>query len=50
MFMIGLQYGATFGGGIQYYLMNRLAVRIDYAFRAVGILGNMHAYTVSFLF
>ncbi|MDZ7316298.1 MAG: hypothetical protein ONA69_06375 [candidate division KSB1 bacterium] len=48
--MFDSQYGAVFGSGIQYYLMNRLAGRVDYAFHAVGILGNMHAYTVSFLF
>jgi hypothetical protein len=50
LFMVDSHYGFSFGGGFKYYLMNKLAFRIDYAFRDIGLLGKMHAYTVSFLF
>ena len=50
LFMIESQYGATFGAGLKYILMNNLAMRIDYSYRDIGLLGKMHAYTFSVLF
>ena len=50
LFMAESQYGATFGGGLKFIMMHNLAMRIDYAYRDVGLLGKMHAYTFSVLF
>ncbi|MBN1479698.1 PorV/PorQ family protein [candidate division KSB1 bacterium] len=50
LFMVESQYGATFGAGLKYILMNNLAIRIDYSYRDIGLLGKMHAYTFSVLF
>lgn len=44
------EYGMTFGAGLMKYLMGNVGVRIDYAFREFGLLGDVHSYTFSFLF
>ncbi|RPI01677.1 MAG: PorV/PorQ family protein [Calditrichaeota bacterium] len=50
LFMVDSHYGFSFGGGLKYQLMNNLAFRIDYAYRDVGLLGKLSAYTFSILF
>jgi hypothetical protein len=50
LFMEDSEYGLSLGGGILSRMMDNLALRIDYAFRDIGILGKTHSYTVSFLF
>ncbi len=50
LFMEESYYGVTMGGGILLRFMNNLGMKIDYAFRGVGILGNSHCYTISVLF
>ena len=44
------EYGVTFGAGIEKFLMNNIAIKINYAFRDIGVLGNVHSYTFGFLF
>jgi hypothetical protein len=48
--MIDSQYGMTFGFGILFNYLNNRALKLDYAFRDIGVLGNWHAYTLSFTF
>jgi hypothetical protein len=43
-------YGPTFGGGMKYYLSPTIAANIDYAFRSLGVLGNVHATSFSISF
>ena len=50
IFMEDSEYGLTFGSGIILRFMNNFAVKADYAFKPVGILGNTHSYTLGFLF
>jgi len=44
------EFGLTLGAGIVKYLMNNVAVKVDYAYRGVGILGNSHSYSIGLLF
>jgi len=50
LFMVDSHYGVSFGGGLKYNMMNNLGVRIDYAYRDIGMLGKMHAYSFSILY
>ena len=50
LFMEDSEYGLSLGAGVLSRMMNNFALRIDYAFRDIGILGKTHSYTVSFLF
>jgi len=50
LFMVESHYGASFGAGLKYIMMKNVAIRIDYAFRDIGLLGKMHAYTFSVLY
>jgi hypothetical protein len=50
LFMDQSQFGATFGGGLKLFLLNNAALKFDYAWRNVGLLGNHPAYTVSIHF
>ena len=45
LFMNESIYGATFGGGIKINMMGNTALKVDYAFRDIGVLGNVHVYT-----
>jgi hypothetical protein len=44
------QYGATFGGGIHFALMGNRLIKIDYAYRDLGILGYSSVYTIGVTF
>ncbi|MBD3223208.1 MAG: PorV/PorQ family protein [Caldithrix sp.] len=50
MFMPNSEYGLALGGGMEKYMMNNLGLKIDYAYRDVGLLGRVHSYSVGFLF
>jgi hypothetical protein len=50
LFMEDSEYGLSLGAGILSRMMDNFALRIDYAFRDIGVLGKTHSYTVSFLF
>ncbi|APF18715.1 hypothetical protein Calab_3089 [Caldithrix abyssi DSM 13497] len=50
LFMDESQYGLTLGLGMIKYLMNNISLKVDYAFRDVGILGNVHSYSIGIVF
>jgi len=50
LFMDSPQYGSTAGFGLKMNYLGNKSVQIDYAYKDIGILGNMHAYTIGFSF
>jgi len=50
LFMEDSEYGLTLGGGVIMNLFHNKAIKMDYAFRGVGILGSTASYSISFLF
>lgn len=50
LFMPKSEYGLTVGIGLVKYLMNNMSLRVDYAFRDVGVLGNVHSYSIGLIF
>lgn len=46
LFMEHSQFGATAGSGIEIFLMGNQSLRMDYAFRDIGILGTSQAFSV----
>ena len=50
LFLDKSEFGATFGGGVQKYLMNNISLKLDYAYRSIGLLGDYHCYTFAFTF
>ena len=44
------QYGFSMGGGILLNFFGNKALKMDYAYRDIGILGNVSNYTISFMF
>ncbi len=50
LFMEDSEYGPTFGGGILMNLMGNVGLRIDYAYKSIGMLGNFHSYTCGVTF
>ena len=45
LWMENSEYGFSFGAGFKKYLMGNLGLKIDYAFRTLGILGSIHTYS-----
>jgi opacity protein-like surface antigen len=43
-------FGFTVGGGLEKLLMGNISLKVDYAFRDMGILGKVHSYSIGFLF
>ena len=50
LFMDSPQYGATAGVGVEMFYLGNRSVSVDYAFKSIGILGDVHMYTVGFSF
>ena len=50
LFMDESQFGLTGGGGIELFLMGNKSVKVDYAFKDIGLLGRTHAYTLGLTF
>ena len=50
LFTNDTDFGATGGAGIKLYYLGNRALTIDYAYRAMGIMGNVQTYTVGFSF
>lgn len=48
--MVDSEYGLTFGFGILLNFLNNNAIKVDYAYREIGLLGHMNAYTLSLTF
>jgi hypothetical protein len=50
LFMEDSQYGASFGVGLQINMMSNQSIKVEYAYRSIGILGGVQSMGVSFLF
>lgn len=50
LFMEDSEYGLALGAGATLYMMHNTALKLEYAYRGLGILGKVHAYTVGVLF
>ena len=52
LFMHDSEYGLSYGAGVFYRIrsLGNTAVKINYSYRDLGLLGATHAYTFSFLF
>ena len=50
LFMDSPQYGATSGLGVEMYYFGNRSISIDYAFKSIGVLGDVHVYTIGFSF
>ncbi len=50
LFLVDSEYGFTFGGGVVVRMMHNLGLKLDYAYRGVGIFGKTHCYSVGILF
>ena len=44
------EYGFTYGSGLKINLGNNQTLKIDYGYKTMGMLGNMHQYTLGFIF
>ncbi|MBC8479282.1 MAG: PorV/PorQ family protein [FCB group bacterium] len=49
-YMINSEYGPTFGGGIKFRLPGNQNLKVDYCYKTVGRLGDVHLYTIGFQF
>ncbi len=50
LFLDKSEYGLAFGFGYQYYMLNNLSIKLDYAYRDIGILGKVSSYSIGFTF
>lgn len=50
LFMDQSEFGPSFGAGLKLRLVNTLPLRIDYAWRDVGVLGGTHSCSVGLQF
>ncbi len=50
LFLDDSQYGLSFGGGIILRLFGNKALKMDYAVRDIGILGNVSSYSIGVIF
>jgi len=50
LFMDESEYGATFGGGVLMHVSRTSSLQINYAYKSIGILGNMHSYELGISF
>ena len=50
LFMKDSEYGLTYGGGLRIYLSDFNFFDIDYTYKTMGILGDIHLYTFKFSF
>jgi opacity protein-like surface antigen len=50
LFMEDSQYGASYGVGLQLNIMSNQSIKVEYAYRSIGILGGVQSMGVSLLF
>jgi hypothetical protein len=50
LYMDSPQYGYTGGLGLEMFYVGNRSLSIDYAYKSMGILGDVHVYTVGFSF
>jgi hypothetical protein len=48
--MVDSEYGLALGFGVTLNYIKNNALTIDYSYRRIGLLGNMHAYSLGILF
>lgn len=49
LFMDRTEYGMSYGFGL-FWRIAKMGMKLDYAMRDIGVLGNVHAYSLSFMF
>ena len=50
LFMGKSEYGFSFGGGMVLRMMHNIGLKVEYAYRGIGVLGKTHCYTIGVLF
>ncbi len=50
LFMKNSEFGPTFGVGVESFLLGNTSVKIDYAWRNIGLLGNINTFGVMVMF
>ncbi|MBN1999343.1 PorV/PorQ family protein [candidate division KSB1 bacterium] len=50
LYMDASEYGLTFGGGVHFTMLGNNILKVDYAYKDVGILGYTSAFTVGVIF
>jgi|TARA_B110000438_G_scaffold27218_1_gene25975 hypothetical protein len=50
LYMDSPEYGYTGGFGLKMFYLGNKFISVDYAFKAIGLLGNVHVYTLGFSF
>lgn len=50
LFMNDSEFGLSLGGGMELRFLGNLGLKLDYAYRGVGILGKTHSYSLGVLF
>ncbi len=50
LFMEDSEYGFSFGGGFILRMMHNVGLKMDYAYRSIGILGPSYCYSIGILF
>lgn len=50
LFIDESEFGLSLGGGMELRFMGNVGLKLDYAYRGVGILGKTHSYSVGVLF
>lgn len=50
LYMVDSNYGPTFGGGIKFFLAPSKSIKIDYAYRTIGVLGDVHCTSLGVAF
>ncbi|MBN1895760.1 PorV/PorQ family protein [bacterium] len=50
LFMDESEYGLTLGGGVHVHLMNNRALKMDYAYRSMGVFGNFSMFGIGMTF
>ncbi len=50
LFMDESQYGFSFGGGMTLRMMHNVALKLEYAYRGIGLLGKINSYSVGVVF
>lgn len=50
LFMEDSQFGLSLGGGLHLRFVNELPIRLDYAYRDMGVLGSVQSYSIGVQF
>lgn len=50
LYMDETEFGPTFGGGVHFTMLNNKVIKIDYAYKDIGILGNSMIYSIGVTF